>query len=94
MSSYDEEVETLRKEINRLNAEIVKKLSERVEIALKIGEVKKKHGRTIVDKDREARVYEQVRELASEHNIDPESVERVYREIIRLCTEAELKEEA
>ena len=93
MSSYEEEIGELRKEINRLNAEIVKKLSERVDVALRIGEVKKKHGRPIVDKDREAKVYEQVRKLASDHKIDPRSVGKVFREIIRLCTEAELKEE-
>ena len=93
MSSYEEEIGELRKEINRLNAEIVKKLSERVDVALRIGEVKKKHGRPIVDKDREAKVYEQVRKLASDHKIDPRGVEKVFREIIRLCTEAELQEE-
>ena len=50
MSSYEEEIESLRKEINRLNIEIVQKLSERVNVALSIGEVKKRHGHPIVDR--------------------------------------------
>jgi chorismate mutase len=94
MSSYEEEIEALRKEINRLNIEIVQKLSERVDVARKIGEVKKRHGRPIVDRKREAKVYQQVRWLAAERGIDTEGAERVFREIIRLCTEAELEEEA
>lgn len=91
MSTYEEEIRELRIEINRLNVEIVEKLSERVDIALRIGEVKKKHGRPVVDKDREAKVYMQVRVLASDHKIDPGGVEKVFKEIIRLCTEAELE---
>ena len=92
MSSYEEEIGELRKKINRLNFEIVEKLSDRVNIALRIGNVKHKHGHPIVDRSREAKVYQQVRGLAQEHKIDSEGVERVFREIIRLCTEEELEE--
>lgn len=94
MSSYEQEIGPLREEINRLNIEIVQKLSERVDVALRIGEVKKRHERPIVDRSREAKVYQQVRGLAAERGIDAEGAERVFREIIRLCTEAELEEEA
>jgi chorismate mutase len=93
MSSYEQEIGTLRDEINRLNVEIVQKLSERVDVALRIGEVKKRHGRPIVDRSREAKVYQQVRGLAAERGIDAEGAERVFREIVRLCTEVELEEE-
>jgi chorismate mutase len=93
MNSYEEEIEGLRGEINRLNAEIVEKLAERVEVALRIGEVKRRHGRPIVDMSRESKVYQQVQELAQGKGIDSEGVVRVFREIIRLCTEAELEGE-
>lgn len=93
MNSYEEEVEGLRREINRLNAEIVEKLAERVEIALRIGEVKRRHGRPIVDMSRESKVYQHVQGLAQGKGIDSEGVVRVFREIIRLCTEAELEGE-
>lgn len=93
MNSYEEEIEGLRREINRLNAEIVEKLAERVEIALSIGEVKRRHGRPIVDMSRESKVYQHVQELAQGKGIDSEGVVRVFREIIRLCTEAELEGE-
>lgn len=93
MNSYEEEIEGLRREINRLNAEIVEKLAERVEVALRIGEVKRRHGRPIVDMSRESKVYQHVQELAQGKGIDSEGVVRVFREVIRLCTEAELEGE-
>ena len=91
--TYEEEIGELRKEINRLNVEIVEKLSQRVDVALRIGEVKHRHGQPIVDRSREARVYEQVRELARLKDLEPNGVEGVFREIIRLCTQAELEDE-
>ena len=90
--TYEAEIGELREEINRLNVEIVERLAQRVEVAQKIGDVKRRHGKPVVDRSREAMVYEQIRDLATRFNIDPAGVERVFREVIRLCTEAQLEE--
>ena len=87
--TYDAEVGKLREEINRLNVEIVEKLARRVEVAKWIGDVKRRHGKPVVDRSREARVYDQIRELAREFDVDPDGVESVFREVVRLCTEAQ-----
>jgi len=92
--TYDEEIDQLRDEINRLNVEIVERLANRVRVAMEIGTVKHRHGRPIEDKSREARVYQQVRALAEEAGIDPGDVENVFKEIIDLCTKAEREDEA
>jgi chorismate mutase len=92
--TYEEEIAPLRDEINRLNAEIVERLAERVRVAIDIGEVKHRHGKPVVDRRREERVYRQTRALAEDAGIDPVGVERVFREIIALCTQAELEDEA
>ena len=89
--TYEREIEALRKEINRLNMEIVEKLAERVEAAKQIGDVKKKHGKPVVDKSREAKVYQQIRKLAESENLDPLKVEKVFKEIVELCTGVQLK---
>lgn len=86
---YEDEIGELRAEINRLNGEIVEKLAERTDVAVRIGAVKRRYGRPIVDRSREGKVYEQIRRLAKERSLDAEGVERVFREIIRLCTEAQ-----
>jgi chorismate mutase len=89
---YEEEIEGPRKEINRLNEEIVEKIVQRVEVAVRIGVVKRKYGRPIVDAGREAKVYEQIRELAGSHGLDKEGLERIFIEIIKLCTEAQMED--
>ena len=87
--SYEEEICGLRVEINRLNEEIVDRLAERVGVAIQIGEAKRRHGRPVVDRSREGKVYEQIRLLAEARGLDADGVERIFREIIRLCTEAQ-----
>jgi len=87
--SYTEEIDPLRDEINRLNEEILEKIRERVEIALRIGEVKKRHGMPVVDNAREEAVLTQVGALAVGHGLDPEGVRNVFRAIIDLCVRAE-----
>ena len=92
MLSYRKEIEDLRKEINRLNEEIIDKLVQRVEIAVEIGKIKRRNGQPIVDEEREKKVFDQVKELSATKKLGTEGVERVFREIIRLCTEAELED--
>ncbi len=89
--SYEEEIAPLRIEIDRLNDEMLDKLRERVEVALRIAEVKKRHGMPIVDRSREEIVLDHVGGLATDRGLDPEAVRRVFREIIDLCVEAEEK---
>ena len=91
--TYEEEIGPLRDEINRLNVEILERLADRVRVAMEIGAVKNRHGRPIADRGREARVYQQVRAFAEEAGIDSGGVEKVFREIIELCTQAEREDE-
>ena len=90
--TYEEEIGPLREEIDRLNREIVGLLAQRVDVALRIGEVKTRHGRPVVDKSREALVYERVRGLAEGIGLNMDGVERVFREIIALCTRVQKEE--
>ncbi|GAF72032.1 unnamed protein product [marine sediment metagenome] len=81
----------LRDEINGLNVQIVELLARRVEVARRIGEAKMEQDLPIVDRTREGKVYERVRELAMERGLDPKGVEKVFREIVDLCTRAQLE---
>ena len=88
----NDRIAELRDEINGLNVQIVELLARRVEVARRIGEAKRERNLPIVDRTREGKVYERVRELASESGLDPEGVEKVFREIVDLCTRAQLEE--
>jgi chorismate mutase len=87
--THDEEMSELRKEINRLNGEILDRLAERVGVASAIAEVKRRHGKPIVDAARERVVLDQIRAQAAELGLDPEGVGRIYRAIIDLCVGVE-----
>lgn len=89
-----ERIAELREEINGLNVQIVELLARRVEVARRIGEAKRERNLPIVDRTREGKVYVRVRELAMEWDLDPEGVEKVFREIVELCTKAQLEESA
>ncbi|MDP2900283.1 MAG: chorismate mutase [Candidatus Bathyarchaeota archaeon] len=87
--TYEEEIAPHRAEINRLNKEILERLAERVEVAEAIAEVKRRHGKPIVDAARERIVLDQARVQAQARGLDPDGAERVFRAIIDLCVEAE-----
>lgn len=86
---YEEEISPHRETIDRINNEIIDKLTERVKAALSIGEIKKRHGKPVVDKTREQAILDRIREKAEAKNMDPDGLERIFKEIIRLCVEAE-----
>ena len=86
---YQEEIKPHRETIDRLNNEIIKLLGERVQAALSIGEIKKKHGKPVVDKTREQAILDAIRKKAELNDMDPDGLERIFKEIIRLCVEAE-----
>ena len=89
---YQEEIKPHRNTIDRLNNEIIGLLVERVQATLIIGEIKKKYGKPVVDKTREQAILEAIRVKAEENSIDPDGLERIFKEIIRLCVEAEEKQ--
>jgi chorismate mutase len=86
---YEDEIRQHRETIDRLNNEIMDKLKERVGAALKIGEIKKWHGKPVVDKTREQAILDRIRDKAEAKDMDPDGLERIFKEIIRLCVEAE-----
>ncbi len=87
--TYEDEVAQYRDEINRLNRQILELVKARISVALEIGKVKRKHGKPIVDKQREETVIQQVRNIAATSGVSPDSAERIFREIIRACVDAE-----
>jgi chorismate mutase len=87
--TYEEEIKPHRKTIDRLNDEIIEKIAERQLVAVAIGHIKQKYGKPVVDKTREQTILDKIKEKAPAKGLDPDALERVFKEIIRLCTEAE-----
>jgi chorismate mutase len=81
-----DELEQYRKQVDRVDALILKALAERAKICVAIGQVKKKRGMAIRDVSRENDVYKSVKEKSVEFGLDPVQVEAVFREIVNMCS--------
>ncbi len=82
MSQIDE----MRKKIDDIDEQIIKDLLERIEICRVIGELKKQQGKPIQDRSRETHVFSKVRTQAEKLGLDPAQIERIYREIVNMCS--------
>jgi chorismate mutase len=81
-----EDIRQMRQRIEEVDAQILRCLSERVEICKSIGFTKKKLGVPIRDAAREREVYRHVREKAVTLSLDPAKVESIYRQIVKMCS--------
>lgn len=87
-----EELGTWRKEIDRIDEEILRLLNERLSIAQKIGELKKASGLEIHVPEREREIFERLMKLNKElygGKFPEQALFHIYREIISACLAVE-----
>lgn len=75
-------LEDLRKEIDAIDAEIVKQMNLRAAAVLRIRNLKKAEGMPIHDPERELRVLNKVM-AASDGPLDDETIRHLYRHILQ-----------
>lgn len=76
-----EEIQKLRAQIDKIDKKILTLLNERVQLALKIAEIKKKQGSPFYDAVREKKIIENVIKL-NQGPLTDEAVKTIFREII------------
>ncbi|MHA1793873.1 MAG: prephenate dehydratase [Promethearchaeota archaeon] len=88
----EDDLTHFRKEINKVDDEIIALLEKRAEIAKKIGELKRKKGIPIRDWGREQEI---LKEISSRPLIflKPENISKIYKEIMGSCRALENLEE-
>jgi len=79
-------IEQLREKIDGVDARILALIEERVELAKKIGTVKKKKGLEITDPKREDEI---VRNLMGKTRLNKKFVKKIFQDIISYCRENE-----
>ena len=84
-----ERILALRKKVDEIDEKILYFLKERVEVSKSIGVIKRKHGISIRDYQREDEVYTQIMKRAAELGLDPQKVKVIYQEIIAMCMHAQ-----
>jgi len=85
-------LEELRKEIDRIDQELVRLLNERARCAVNIGEEKKKGQAPVHDPAREDEVLERIRSLNS-GPLDGSAIDGIYRAIIAECARIQKEEQ-
>jgi chorismate mutase / prephenate dehydratase len=82
-------LDDLRKQIDEMDARIVKLIGERIQVTRHIGKEKMNTGQPIEDKSRERVVLERVRNMAQAENLNPDEVEKIYQHIILTSKEVQ-----
>ena len=80
------EIPKLRKKVDEIDDQILTALCERAKVCKAIGDAKKKQGKSIKDSQRETEVFNRVKEKSVEFGLNPVQIERVYREIVNMCS--------
>lgn len=72
-----------RKEIDKINFQIIDLIKKRTKIVRKIGEYKKKKNIPIIDAGREEKIYQEIDKLAEEKGLNKEFVKKLFQQIIK-----------
>jgi chorismate mutase len=75
------DIEQLRKEIDRLDGELLRIFNERASLALRIGEIKKDRDLPVYDPERERRIFERMR-AANPGPLENEAIIRLFERVI------------
>ena len=85
----DGDLEDLRERIRRLDLELVERAAERISLARKVGEVKRRHGQATVDYAQERVVLERARAAARERGLDASVAADLLAGLIRAAVTAQ-----
>ncbi len=75
------DINDLRKEIDRLDNELLRIFNERAGLALKIGEIKKGLGLPVYDPAREKRIFQRMKD-ANPGPLDDQAIVRLFERVI------------
>ncbi len=79
-------IEALREKVDAVDDQILRDIALRLKICRAIGELKKQQGKPVHDISRETEVFKRVKYRAELLKIDPVLTERIYREIVNMCS--------
>lgn len=86
------EVDELRAGIEAVDRQIVERVAERVDLARRLGELKREQGAATMDPEREASVIRRAVAAARDHGLPAEGTRELFWTLISLCRTAQLED--
>ncbi|MBU3913531.1 MAG: chorismate mutase [Nanoarchaeota archaeon] len=77
------QLEIYRRQIDRINQNILKSLKERDKISVKIGKYKKTNGNKVYDKKREQEIIKKIKNSALKNKLDEKHIVKIFKLIIK-----------
>jgi chorismate mutase len=81
-----DEISSLREKVDAVDDQILRDIAARVKLCRAIGDLKKQQSKPVHDVNRENEVFKRVKERALLFKVDPVIAERIYREIVNMCS--------
>lgn len=75
-------IEELRKDIDKLDNQIIELIRKRFALVSKVADYKKKNDIPVEDSEREKKLLESKKELAAELGIDSNLIEKIFNELL------------
>lgn len=75
------DIDDIRKEIDRLDNELLRIFNERADLALQIGEIKKQKGLAVYDPAREKRIFDRM-QAANPGPLEDNAIVRLFERVI------------
>ncbi len=75
-------IKQLRDKIDKIDADIINKLSQRKNLSLKIGKIKSKNEESVIDKKREQQLINYYEKLCAKYKLQPKFVQKIFKLII------------
>lgn len=85
------EVAELRQRIESLDRRLLEQVAERVDLARRIGAVKRDRDAATLDPGREAAVIRRAVEAGRDHGLPEEPVRQIFWTLVELCRSAQLE---
>ncbi|NPA62044.1 MAG: chorismate mutase [Methanococci archaeon] len=77
-----EELNEIRKKIDEIDSKILELIAKRNSLAKDVAEIKSKMGIPINDEEREKYIYDRIRKLCREHNVDENIGVQIFKILI------------
>jgi chorismate mutase len=82
MVTANDKIKNLRKDIDKIDQDILLKLKKRIEITEEIGRIKKTDQSNILDEKRETEILESLLNTGRKYGIDDDFIISIWRQII------------